>query len=182
MFVFVGLGNPGEEYARTRHNTGFLLADALAQVTGGHWENQRKVLSLVARTEQALLVKPQTYMNESGVAVQKVVSYYKLAPDMNNQLWVGFDDLDLPFGSFKIQFGRGPKVHNGLLSVYQHFGTDQFWHVRIGADSRAGDRSLPGSSYVLQPFTSEEQDKLLGIFTTIINTLQKELHPTQPTK
>jgi peptidyl-tRNA hydrolase, PTH1 family len=173
MFFFVGLGNPGEQYAQTRHNAGFLLADFLAQELGAKWENQRKVASMVAKTEKALLLKPQTYMNDSGVAVAQAVRYYKLSPQQQAQIWVGFDDLDLALGSFKAQFGKGPKVHNGLLSVYEHLGTDQFWHLRIGVDGRAGDRSIPGHAYVLQSFLPSEQQQLQTVYQTATETMRK---------
>lgn len=165
MTLFVGLGNPGEKYVSSRHNAGFMLADVLAQKSGVSWQNQRRIQGLLAQTDRFQLLKPQTYMNGSGESVQAALRYYQpgLLPKNKSQvlqlsqLYVAFDDLDIPAGSWKVQFGKGPKVHNGLLSVYQHLGTEQFWHVRLGVDGRAGKRDMPGHVYVLQNFFPEEQ-------------------------
>ncbi|MBU1071203.1 aminoacyl-tRNA hydrolase, partial [Patescibacteria group bacterium] len=114
MKLIVGLGNIGEKYKNTRHNVGFMVVDELEK----HKEDLGKVM----------LVKPATFMNESGRAVAKMVRFYKL--DLDN-LYVVHDDLDLKLGEYKIQKGVGPKVHNGILSVEKELGDKEFWRVRV---------------------------------------------------
>ncbi|MGD9129385.1 MAG: aminoacyl-tRNA hydrolase [Candidatus Woesebacteria bacterium] len=183
MKVIIGLGNPGQKYQNNRHNIGFMLVDYLAGCLGLNFQSFKKIHSEISKSEDFFLVKPQTFMNESGKAVQAVLKYFdikagdsledrkKLSQDNQRQiynkvakvysnLFVIHDDLDLETGRYKIQFGKGPRIHNGLLSIYQHLKTEQFWHVRVGVDNRAGDRSMTGSSYVLTDFKEEERKSL----------------------
>lgn len=171
MKIFVGLGNPGKKYEHTRHNVGFLALDSLFKQANFHQAPKFKALldKIQPHKEICLLLKPQTFMNDSGVSVQSLLNFYKIKPqDKVGQkifpnLYIIHDDLDIIFGQYKIQFGKGPKIHHGLLSIYQHLGTDQFWHVRIGVDNRNGNRSMPGSNYVLSDFTKEELVKLSNL-------------------
>jgi PTH1 family peptidyl-tRNA hydrolase len=101
-------------------------------------------------------------MNNSGQAVRALLDFFSISPDQfsaqsADQLYVIHDDLDIELGQFKLQLGTGPKVHNGLDSIYTHLGTKNFWHVRVGVDARQGDRSMPGKNYLLQPFTADQQ-------------------------
>ncbi len=179
-FVF-GLGNVGDRYAETRHNAGFLAVDALAARYGlqqRDFSAQRKLQATVARAKRGkdtyVFAKPTTLMNRSGQAVQAVISYYEdvvtvlRASETAQQLVVIHDDLDLPLGRFKLQYATGPKEHNGLTSIYQQVGSDQFWHCRLGIDARDGDRSVPPSNYVLQRFPSRER-------VTLDETIQRAL-------
>lgn len=159
MQFIVGLGNPGSEYHLTRHNAGFLCVDGCVETLGLHWESHSRSNSLIAKKGELVFLKPQTYMNDSGEAVSRAVRYFELSPKLE-AVYVVFDDLDLPLGSYKLQFGKGPKVHNGVNSVCQHLGSDQFWHLRIGIDSRSGERTKPGSVYVLEPFSTTEYAQL----------------------
>jgi PTH1 family peptidyl-tRNA hydrolase len=136
MRIIVGLGNPGEGYVNTRHNVGFLVVDALKN------SNQIKIF------------KSDKFMNESGSFVKRVVDQNKL--DLSN-LYIVHDDLDIKLGEYKIQFGKGPKDHNGLSSIDDVLGTDQYWHVRIGIDNRPLDNRPMGIEYVLQNFSDEEK-------------------------
>lgn len=177
MNIVVGLGNYGDRYENTRHNAGFMVLDNLRQVLQcPEFSMNKKLFSEVCKTEQTIFLKPQTFMNESGKAVRAVIEYYKdkvvskNTPGYQN-LFVIHDDLDLPLGEYKIQFGTGPKVHNGLLSLYQHLGTKNFWHIRIGIDTREGDRTIAPQVYVLQKFTPDEKEKM----NQVIYSLVKEL-------
>jgi PTH1 family peptidyl-tRNA hydrolase len=116
MKLIVGLGNPGREYENTRHNVGAIFIDYL---------KKKEIPSGI------ILAKTDVFMNDSGTSVRKMVDYYKLGLDF---LCVVHDDLDIPLGSYKIQKGKGPKLHNGILSVENELGSEDFWRVRIGVD------------------------------------------------
>ncbi|PIR61931.1 MAG: aminoacyl-tRNA hydrolase [Candidatus Pacebacteria bacterium CG_4_10_14_0_8_um_filter_43_12] len=171
MNIIVGLGNPGQEYQQSRHNLGFMVLDQLAKSWQLKFSTFPKAEAEVCRLDQdTLLCKPQTYMNHAGQAVRQLLDFYKLwsssAADRQlqpqvPQLLVVHDDLDLALGMVKLQFGIGPKAHNGLLSIYEHLGTKQFWHLRGGVDNRGEQRStIVPSEYVLQSFMAAEQHLL----------------------
>ncbi len=170
--VLVGLGNPGEKYQGTRHNVGFEVVDHLAGSKS--WSASKSGLLKychikLADEQRAELIKPQTYMNKSGEAVAQVIKKHATPLD---EVWVIHDDLDLELGAYKIQFGTGPKVHNGLLSIYQCLGSDQFWHVRIGVDGRGGERRISGSDYVLGKFLKEEREVVERVVEEVVEKLQ----------
>jgi len=181
MKLFVGLGNPGIDYQKTRHNVGFMVVDLLQQ----KWKFpdfsfHKKFQADWSKSDKQVLLKPQTYMNNSGQAVRALLDFFSVSPAVlaeqsEDQLFVIHDDLDLKLGSFKIQFGKGPKVHNGLESLYQHLGTKDFWHVRVGVDDRQGDRSMPGRNYVLQPFTEDQRVVITKVIDQIATELQHAL-------
>lgn len=184
MKIIVGLGNPGEKYKKNRHNTGFMVLDGVAKKLGSPiWKYKKNfkadfIQAKSYKGEDFILVKPQTFMNHSGEAVQAVWSYFSKEVAQNIQdtsqesnLYVVYDDLDLVLGNQKIQLGRGPKIHNGLLSVYQYLKNKHFWHVRVGVDSREGKRDMPGSSYLLQNFSQEEVKKLDLVVEQVSNRL-----------
>lgn len=158
MKVIVGLGNPGREYAQTKHNVGFMLVDALAEKMGiTDWQSKFDALIAEGRmgTEKILLVKPQTYMNESGRAVGPLMNWYKLMPE---QLIVAHDDMDIPAGTIRIRKKGSAGGHNGIKSVLAHMGDENFSRVRIGIG-----RPLPGwtvINHVLAPFQEEDVPKI----------------------
>lgn len=153
MKLMVGLGNPGEKYQNNRHNVGFWVVDSL------------KKLKLAG----VVLLKPQTFMNRSGIEVKKLVKKYPLD---KNELYVIHDDLDIELGKYKISLAKGPKVHNGLQSIYQQLGTKDFWHVRVGIDNReATGYTSSGEDYVLQNFRPEEREKIKITIINIIKTI-----------
>ncbi|MCC6711185.1 MAG: aminoacyl-tRNA hydrolase [Candidatus Pacebacteria bacterium] len=169
MKLIVGLGNIGDNYAKTRHNVGFMVVDAFAHKLGLSFNKVPKLFAEMAKNQEYILFKPQTFMNDSGKAVRAVCDYFQLDPATD--LTVIHDDLDIVFGESKFQQGTGPKIHNGLGSIYQHLGTKDFLHVRVGIDGRAGDRSMPGSSYVLAVFNQEELLKLKTVTEQIVEKL-----------
>lgn len=173
--IIIGLGNPGQRYVQTRHNAGFELLDFIAD--DDKWPELKSPVRVQTNWQlpgmECLLCKPLTFMNRAGVAAAKLKKEY---PKIEfTRWWVAHDDLDLALGKFKLQFGRGPKLHNGLDSIYQALGTSQIWHVRIGADSRQGDRSIPGSEYVLQRFSPTQYQKLLSTFPHLLIELKRQL-------
>lgn len=177
MKIVVGLGNPGAQYRKTRHNVGFLVLDALVAQVGDpnqltNFTYSKKFVAEIYKDQNHLLIKPQTYMNASGQAVRAILDYYSglAEPDYSN-LYIVHDDLDIALGDYKIRFGHGPKAHNGLLSLYNHLGTDKLNHVRVGVDSRDGSRSITGSAYVLQPFMPDERKKVDLVIEKIVREL-----------
>ena len=130
--LIVGLGNPGNEYARTRHNAGFWFVDELARTHGGNWRRESKYQCELARVRigdiEVWLMKPQTYMNRSGAAVQAVTGFYRIAP---TQMLVAHDEIDLPPGVVRLKQAGGHGGHNGVRDVIAQLGAD-FWRLRIG--------------------------------------------------
>lgn len=171
--IVVGLGNPGEQYEHTRHNAGWLALDYLLESWQDSsiplaWKNERKIKADVARLSHAsteiYALKPSTFMNRSGEAVRAALQWYAdwdssvgAPTDGFRNLLIIHDDLDLETGEYKLQFGKGPKIHNGLNSVRTQLGTDQFWVARLGIDSRGGNRKIPGEAYVLQNLSSSDK-------------------------
>lgn len=171
MKLIVGLGNPGEKYEKNRHNVGFMVVDQLAtKVTSEKWEVKSKFNAEIIQTKNFILAKPQTFMNDSGVAVAAICNFYKIK---NEDVYIIHDDLDIQLGNYKIQFSKGPKVHNGLKSVEEKLWTDQFFNVRIGVENREvrGNAGVPGVVYSLQDFVGEEKEIIDGV----VNNICKEL-------
>lgn len=172
MKCIVGLGNPGEKYSKNRHNIGFMVVDALAtRMVDGQWSMAKKFSAEIFQTKEMLLIKPQTFMNDSGVAVSKICQFYKI--DLTD-LYIVHDDLDIQLGNYKIQHGKGPQVHNGLLSIEEKLGSDRFWNVRVGVENREvrGNKGVPGVVYSLQDFTAEERQIVTGVIGKIVSELR----------
>ena len=155
MKLIIGLGNPGGKYVKTRHNAGFLVVEELLK-------NKKNVFT------DFLIKKSDVFMNDSGSFVKKLVDQYNL--DLSN-LYIVHDDLDIPLGSYKIQFGTGPKVHNGVSSTEETLGTKDFWRVRIGVDNRKIEDRMLGEEYVLQNFTGEERKILDKVIKEVCKKL-----------
>ncbi len=159
MKIFVGLGNPTKEYAATKHNVGFMLADKVAAELGA--ENWRENFNaLIAESfldgEKILIVKPQTFMNASGDSVVPLVDYYKV--DVTN-LIVAHDDMDLPVGKIRLRPGGSGGGHRGIASIIQNFGgLKNFPRVRIGIGRPPENWSV--NSHVLSPFNDEDAKKI----------------------
>src|SRR5712692_2638947 len=149
--LVVGLGNPGREYARNRHNVGHMVVDELARRHGGSWRSKFSGLLAEVRIDEhrVALLKPETYMNESGRAVQAAAAFFKVEPDA---ILVIHDDSDLETGRLQARLGGGLAGHNGLRSVAQHLGTPDFLRLRIGVGrpGRGDRRSV--ADYVLSGF------------------------------
>lgn len=173
MKAIIGLGNPEPPYGGTRHNSGAAVAYQLCDFLGlKEWKLHKKTQAYLAKNPEYLVGKPDLYMNQSGLAVRAILDYYKI---LANDLFVIFDDLDLEIGKYKIQYAKGPKDHNGLLSVYQHLGTQNFWHVRIGVDGRKGDNRIQSSDYVLERFLESEQPDFHQMISQILPDLKRRL-------
>ncbi len=162
MKLIVGLGNPGREYRWTRHNMGFLLIDELAQ-ENGIAISRRGLKSVygrgrVARNE-VILAKPQTFMNLSGEAVQRLLHFFKILPE---NLIVLQDDLDLPWGTVRIRLHGGAGGHRGIQSIREAIGSDEFTRVKIGIGRPSAPEQDP-ADYVLDALTEAEKEEVRGI-------------------
>lgn len=135
MKLVIGLGNPGSKHQNNRHNVGHMVVDALATFKG------------------LTLLKSDKFMNDSGFFVAEKLKAYSLQP---TALYIIHDDLDIKLGEYKIQLGKGPKEHKGLVSIYEALGTREFWHVRVGIDPTSRG-ALRGDDIVLSDFTKDEK-------------------------
>lgn len=178
MKLIVGLGNPSEEYESTRHNVGFYFVDLLAHhfnkgdAVSSQWENKINFEALVCREGDILFAKPQTYMNESGEAVLELVRFFKVRFD---DLFIIHDDLDIPLGIYKLQQGKGPRVHNGINSIEEKLGKSNFWRIRVGIENRkSGNQSvrISGREYVLQKFNGVEKKMLDRVYRDVLENLE----------
>ncbi|MGB2873882.1 MAG: aminoacyl-tRNA hydrolase [Gaiellaceae bacterium] len=172
--LVAGLGNPGREYERTRHNVGWLVLDELARRHGGSWRSKFSgSLAQVRLGEQRLaLLKPETYMNESGRSVGAAARFFKVPPE---SLLVVHDDVDLEPGRLQARRGGGLAGHNGLRSLAEHLRTQEFLRLRIGVGrpGRGDPRSV--SDWVLSPFGAEEEvEALVGRAADAVETIAAE--------
>ena len=176
MKLIVGLGNPGIEYQFTPHNMGFLTIDRIAQACGVEVRN-RNCRALTARTvigsEPVLLVKPETYMNLSGLSVGELVTEHQVRPE--SYLIVIYDELDLPLGTIRIRRRGSSAGHNGIESILGALGTQEFLRIRLGI---APDRKIAdGVQYVLTPFRKAQLkvvDETLDTAAEAVNAILKE--------
>ena len=155
MHLIVGLGNPGAEYAKTRHNAGFLLVEKLAAQWKSGWTNERKFQARISRPERGekkvLLAEPQTFMNLCGESVGALVKFYQLPLE---KILVVVDDADLPLGEIRLRPGGGTGGHHGLESVTQHLGSKEYPRLRIGIGRKNEAREITG--HVLGKFSVGE--------------------------
>ncbi|HKE44848.1 MAG TPA: aminoacyl-tRNA hydrolase [Steroidobacteraceae bacterium] len=187
--LIVGLGNPGPEYALTRHNAGFWFADALARAHGGKFREQRRFQGELAKVrvgdQDIEIFKPLTFMNRGGLAVKSLLDYREI--DLAEVL-VAHDELDLPVGAVRLKFGGGAGGHNGLKDLMAHLG-DKFWRFRFGVGHPGNKDDV--LDYVLRRAPSEEEDKIIGrvgdavaIFPTLLEKggehVMNTLHRSNP--
>ena len=172
--LLVGLGNPGDEYELTRHNAGFLALDAFVEANAEMepWISKKSLKSEISTGRigetRVIAIKPTTFMNLSGEAVQAVASFYKIPPDT---ILVIHDELDVDFGNIRLRQGGSSAGHNGIKSVTQHIG-EGFGRVRIGIGPKKPAR-MPSESFVLQDFSDQEQEQLPNM-TREVNAVLSE--------
>ena len=170
--LIAGLGNPGREYAGTRHNLGFTLVEALAAAEGLKWKSDSRFEAETARWDARpgvtrLLVKPQTYMNESGRALRGLLDFHKVAPDT---LIVAYDDLNIDLGLVKVSVTGSAGGHNGVASLLEHLGGGFIrYRLGIGAARPAG---MDLKDFVLGKFTPEENNLIANQLTTLVDGLR----------
>jgi len=190
--VIVGLGNPGKEYERTRHNAGYWWVDAIADAKRAAWKRETKFSGWTTRIEEGghdfWLLKPATYMNESGRSVAALLRFYRIEP---GNLLVVHDELDLPPGTVKLKKGGGTGGHNGLTDIVEALDTKEFWRLRIGI-GHPGHRDLV-ADYVLDKARRIEQEAIDPAFERSLELMPRLatgrlvdamtwLHTTTPAK
>ena len=151
MKLFFGLGNPGKQYQNTRHNLGQMIINNFAKNNHFSLSKKNKLQSEVGEWSKNIFAISTGFMNESGIALQKVAAFYKISPE---NIYLIHDDLDLPVGEWRLQFDRGPAGHNGVKSVIENLGTQAFWRIRVGIGKSEFDNA---EEYVLKPFFKEEK-------------------------
>ena len=177
MKLIVGLGNPGKEYQKTRHNIGFMVLDALHDTLQEHgiknWELSKKFNAEISgchiHGEQIILAKPMTFMNDSGMAVQMIAHFYKLT---RRDILVVHDDKDLPLGMVKFQENRGDAGHNGVKSIIEHLGTQNFTRIRVGVAPADPAKVKDTGNFVLGKFTAAERKILNKVIENIIKEIE----------
>lgn len=159
--LIVGLGNPGPQYEKTRHNVGFMVADALAGRIGGAFSSHKKSNSEIVQarlgSRSVVIAKPRTFMNLSGQPVAALARFFSIEPA---NIVVVHDELDIDFGALRLKLGGGEGGHNGLRSISQHLSTKDYLRVRVGVGRPPG--RMDPASFVLKPFSAAER-KDLGV-------------------
>jgi peptidyl-tRNA hydrolase, PTH1 family len=196
MKLIVGLGNPGEKYESTRPNLGFIVVDHLLKdshsVNKGKWDNNTKLKSQTfvmewqpktGEAQRVIFAKPQTYMNNSGIAVKLLSDFYKVDP---SDIWIVHDELDLPLGFMKIRLGGSGAGHHGIENIIDFLKTDKFWRFRLGIgqskhhDELAKHNFKNATDYVLENFVGKEKSTIKHLIkrTTqaLTTALEKDIH------
>lgn len=169
-YLIVGLGNPGREYRETRHNVGFMVVDSLMKASGSRLtrlQSRALVGAITFEGKKVVAAKPQTYMNLSGQAVSSLLRFYRLPLD---NLLVIHDDIDLPFGTFRIRPGGGSAGQKGLASIIQQLGTEEFPRLRIGIGRPSGQREAAG--YVLDTFNGSDMEFLPALLDRAVEAVK----------
>ena len=173
-YLIAGLGNPGKRYQHTRHNAGFAAIDHCANQWRGQFTASSNADVLVADVmisgRKSKLIKPQTFMNKSGLAVRKVADYFDVSP---NNILIIHDDIALPLGELRVSKRSSAGGHNGVQSVIDAFGTREFARLRIGIDDRKDGSEVDTRSYVLGQFTTDQKTVLENNLSAIREGVEK---------
>jgi len=173
MKLIIGLGNPGEEYKKTRHNAGFLAVDDIAsklQATSYKLQANfnAEISERIINNEKVILAKPQTFMNNSGQAVKAIVDYYKI--NLENIIVI-HDDLDIPLGEYKISKNKNSGGHKGVQSIIDYLGTKDFLRIRIGI--MIENKKTPTEKFVLERFNKDEMEIVEEVIREIVEEIEK---------
>lgn len=186
MKLLVGLGNPGEKYEKTRHNIGFMAIEQFLKdfesVKETVWQDSKKFKSdivslawqpLHGKATNVVLMKPKTYMNNSGMAVRLVADFYKVKPD---DIWVAYDDVDLQLGQLRIRKGGGSAGHRGIESLLQVFPMGDFWRIRMGIGRPEETSDTKGiDTFVLGEFSHKEHTRVRELVSHTSKAMQMGL-------
>jgi len=160
--ILIGLGNPGKKYENNRHNVGHIFINFI---------NQKLNIKNQNRIAKFKIFKTNCFMNESGKEVAKILKTLHVTSYKLQEVFIVHDDLDIPLGKFRIDFGKGPRLHKGIKSIEEILQTKNFWRIRIGIDNRQKTGFIDGETYVLQDFLPKEKEILeKEVFGKIITT------------
>jgi len=173
MKLIIGLGNPGKIYQNTRHNLGQkIIIEYLKTQKNCHLQENHRLSAKTCETgwgtSKKIFAISSEYMNNSGITIQKISHFFKISPD---NIYILHDDLDLPVGDYKIQFDRGSAGHNGIKSIIENLGTQQFNRLRIGIGKPTNN--ISAEDYVLKPFLPQELDIINSITSKIFEIISK---------
>ena len=164
--LIVGLGNPGRQYDRTRHNAGFWFLDGLINIYASSWGNEGRFEGLVSNVliakKKVVLLKPQTFMNLSGRSVGKLIRYFKFEPE---EILVVHDELDFEAGIVRLKKGGGHAGHNGLRDIVANLGSKDFYRLRVGIARPPGKQAV--ADYVLSAPSAQDRQKILDSFEPV---------------
>lgn len=185
MKLIVGLGNPGDKYMNNRHNLGFMVVEELEKkidggrwkmgVEDGGWKLDKKLKSEIIKTDQVILIKPQTFMNNSGMAIKLVVDYFKIPL---SDVIIIHDELDLPLGKIKIRTGGGGSGHHGVESIIKDLDNPDFIRVRLGIGNEhslggeRGHKHFDANKFVVEDFTPQEKNTVKTMLREAVKTVQ----------
>ncbi|MBR3236143.1 aminoacyl-tRNA hydrolase [Candidatus Saccharibacteria bacterium] len=170
MKLVVGLGNPGNRYNFTRHNTGFLALDFLFKVKGLEWSEKPRMGALWGREGDTIFIKPQEFYNDSGLAVAAYMHYYKIP---TSDILVICDNFDLEFGKVRFRSSGQAAGNNGLKSIDQMLGTADYPRIRVGTGNDELRRKMGDIEFVLSKFTPEEKEQLPGILSEVMGKINE---------
>jgi len=174
VYLVVGLGNPGRDYKHNRHNIGFMILDRLAarfNESFGRWESRALVAMAKDQGMRLILAKPQTYMNDSGIAIGALARFYKVS--LSNMI-VAYDDVDLPFGTLRLRPSGGSAGQKGMQSIIERVGAEDFPRLRFGIGRPPG--RMEAAAYVLQNFNKEEQAYLPQLLDRAVDAIMIYIH------
>lgn len=180
MRIVVGLGNPGEQYEKNRHNVGFMALDVL--LPEAKWQLSKKFNAMIYEAGDCIYMKPQTFMNNSGQSVQSIMSYYGLLPkslglfnkkdtDLNDVLTVIHDDIDIEIGKWKTASDSRSGGNNGVQSIINHLRTKNFKRIKIGVKNELLRTRIPADKFVLQNFNAEEKEVIKDVITEVLKAI-----------
>lgn len=165
--IIAGLGNPGKNYEKTRHNIGFMILDRLAARRGASFRLDKQRKAELASCSGVLLVKPVTFMNESGMSIGPLAHFFKIPPE---EVFVLYDEVAFPLGDIKLREGGSAGGHNGIRSLISHLGTQNFPRLRFGIGAPGGKGEMVG--HVLGSFRSDEQDVLEATIERAVDAVE----------
>lgn len=178
MKLIIGLGNPGKQYENTRHNVGFMILDEIQKAFSfPEFQMNKKFNSLISKGTyeirdtryEILLVKPQTFMNLSGIATKNILDFYKLSPD---DILVIHDDKDIALGTYRAADDSSSAGHNGVQNIIDELGTQKFKRIRVGIGA---ETNLPAEVFVLQKFSDDELKTIKGVLEKVLEEVKKYL-------
>lgn len=165
MKLIVGLGNPGKEYENTRHNIGFMALDNYLGKVDFKNKDNYAIYEKNINNQKVIFLKPLTYMNESGLAIRKIMDYYKIKIE---DILIIYDEMDIEVGKLKIKKSGSSAGHNGIKSIIKHLGTEEFKRIRIGISKPKGD----SIDFVLGKFNKQETEKINEVLNTVNNIIE----------